>query len=121
MEERNGSANLVRGSFYMMAAGEAMGLAAAIPGIVDWLSIREDHRSRQIGAWHMGLNVLMLVMRGVVHALFLVGVRMEVAPAVAVLMRVQVDPPAAQAAKHVDAERDQHHADDRLEHTASGG
>lgn len=60
----NGSVNLVRGSFYMMAAGEAMGLVAAIPGLVDWLDIREDHRSRKIGVWHMGLNVLMLLIYG---------------------------------------------------------
>jgi len=61
----HGSVNLVRGSYYMMAAGVAMGLIAAFPGFVDWIDIRNDHRSKGLGAWHMSLNVVVLAIYGV--------------------------------------------------------
>jgi nitrite reductase/ring-hydroxylating ferredoxin subunit/uncharacterized membrane protein len=61
----HGSVNLVRGSYYLMAGGVAMGLVASIPGFVDWLDIRDDHRSKGLGAWHMSLNLVVLAVYGV--------------------------------------------------------
>lgn len=48
----------------MMGAGVVGGLVAAIPGIIDWLSIPTGTRAKQIGAVHGLGNVLVLALFG---------------------------------------------------------
>lgn len=48
-------------AMYTMGGGIIGALVAAAPGFIDWLSIREAH-ARNIGLWHMGLNVMILVL-----------------------------------------------------------
>ncbi len=47
-------------SKFMIAAGCIGGLAAAIPGIVDWLSIKNDP-AKKVANWHARLNIIALV------------------------------------------------------------
>jgi uncharacterized membrane protein len=47
-------------SKFMLAAGCLGGLAAAVPGIVDWLSIR-DPGVKRIADWHARLNIIALI------------------------------------------------------------
>lgn len=55
---RNGSLLLI--SKYMLAAGILGGLLAALPGIVDWLAIK-DSEVKKVADWHARLNVIALV------------------------------------------------------------
>jgi uncharacterized membrane protein len=47
-------------AFYMIAAGVIGGLAAAVPGWLDWFAIPRRTRAKRIGLWHGGGNVVML-------------------------------------------------------------
>jgi uncharacterized membrane protein len=49
--------NLV--AFYTMAGGIVGGLLAAIPGVIDFLSLRQE-KVRRIALWHMAINVAVL-------------------------------------------------------------
>jgi uncharacterized membrane protein/nitrite reductase/ring-hydroxylating ferredoxin subunit len=55
----------VRAAFYSIAAGIITALIAAVPGFVDYIDIRRDHRSRGIASAHMGLNLLAVALYGV--------------------------------------------------------
>ena len=55
---RNVSLLLV--SKFMLAAGILGGLAAAVPGIIDWLSLRSAE-VKSIANWHARLNVIALI------------------------------------------------------------
>lgn len=46
----------------MIAAGIIGGLCAAVFGLVDWLAIPSATRAKQIGLWHGGLNVLVVLL-----------------------------------------------------------
>ncbi len=52
---------LYRAAFYSMVVGVICSLVAAIPGFVDFLDIREDHPAKSKARWHMGLNLVMVV------------------------------------------------------------
>jgi len=52
---RNSSLNLI--AKFLLAAGCLGAVAAAIPGIIDWLSIKEGGVKR-IANWHARLNVM---------------------------------------------------------------
>ncbi len=52
---------IVQTSFYCIAAGLIGGLLAAPAGLADWLEIKPDKPAYRIGLWHMGLNVLMVI------------------------------------------------------------
>ena len=54
----NGSLLLV--SKFLLAAGILGGLAAAVPGIIDWLALKSDEVKR-IANWHARLNVIALI------------------------------------------------------------
>jgi uncharacterized membrane protein len=47
-------------SWYMIAAGIIGGLAAAIPGLIDWLAIPRETRARRLGLVHGLGNVVVL-------------------------------------------------------------
>ncbi len=51
-------------AYYSLGAGIVAGLVAAIPGLIDWLSIKE-RQAKQIGVFHMVSNVSALVIFGV--------------------------------------------------------
>jgi uncharacterized membrane protein len=55
---RNSSLPLI--SKFMLAAGCLGALAAAVPGIIDWLSIK-DAGVKRIANWHARLNVIALI------------------------------------------------------------
>lgn len=55
---RNPSLPLI--SKFMLAAGIIGGLAAAVPGIIDWLAIR-DQKVKRIANWHARLNIIALL------------------------------------------------------------
>jgi uncharacterized membrane protein len=50
-------------AFYTMAGGTVGALAAAVPGIIDYFSIK-DPRASKMAAWHARLNVLALLIFG---------------------------------------------------------
>jgi nitrite reductase/ring-hydroxylating ferredoxin subunit/uncharacterized membrane protein len=56
-----GGEDLVHAACYTMLAGVITALVAAVPGLVDWLAIRADQPAREIGLYHMILNVLAVV------------------------------------------------------------
>jgi uncharacterized membrane protein len=60
-------------AFYTMAGGVIGALLAAIPGFIDFLSIR-DRRTRQIATVHMVLNLIVVVL-----FIFNLGMRYSVA------------------------------------------
>src|ERR1043165_4212731 len=47
-------------SFYSMGLGVLASLIAAIPGFVDYSSIRTDHPAKKTATWHMALNLTMV-------------------------------------------------------------
>jgi len=49
-------------SFYCIAAGLIVCLLAAPAGMADWLQIKPNRPAHGMGLWHMGLNVLGLVL-----------------------------------------------------------
>jgi uncharacterized membrane protein len=55
---RNSSLMLI--SKFMLAAGCLGALAAAVPGIIDWLAIKDRQVSR-IANWHARLNIIALI------------------------------------------------------------
>jgi len=56
----NGTWSLV--AEYMIGAGVIGGLIAAVPGLIDWLSIPAGTRAKAIGAWHGIGNVIVVVL-----------------------------------------------------------
>jgi uncharacterized membrane protein len=56
--QRNTSLNLI--AKFLLAAGCLGAVAAAIAGIIDWLSIR-DGRVKRIANWHARINVIALI------------------------------------------------------------
>jgi uncharacterized membrane protein len=49
-------------AFWMIAAGTALGLLAAITGTIDWLGIPAGSRARKVGLIHGAGNYLILVL-----------------------------------------------------------
>ena len=49
-------------AYYMIAAGIIGGLAAALFGLIDWLSIPRGTRARAIGVWHGLGNVVVVTL-----------------------------------------------------------
>jgi uncharacterized membrane protein len=49
-------------AFYMIGAGVILGLAAAIPGAVDWLAIPRGTRAKRIGLIHGVGNVIVVTL-----------------------------------------------------------
>ena len=48
-------------SYWMIAAGLIGALAAAVPGLIDWLAIPSGTRAKRIGLWHAVGNVVGVV------------------------------------------------------------
>src|SRR3954469_12342240 len=53
------------GAFYCIVGGVITALLAAIPGFVDFTSIRRDHPAKKKAIWHMSLNLLMVAIYAV--------------------------------------------------------
>lgn len=51
-------------AFYALAGGLVGGVAAAIPGVIDWLAIK-DREVARIANWHARLNVIALIVFGI--------------------------------------------------------
>lgn len=51
-------------AFYMIGAGVVIGLAAAVPGSVDWLAIPRGTRAKRIGLIHGVGNVIVVALFG---------------------------------------------------------
>ncbi|MBI5544848.1 MAG: DUF2231 domain-containing protein [Deltaproteobacteria bacterium] len=64
-----GNSDWAVSSFYMIAAGIVGGLAAAVFGLLDWLSVPSGTRARALGAWHGLGNVVVVVLFAVAWAL----------------------------------------------------
>jgi uncharacterized membrane protein len=56
------SAAMAVTSFYCIAAGLIVSLLAAPAGLADWLQIKPDRPAYRMGLWHMGLNLVGLVL-----------------------------------------------------------
>ncbi|MCI0393566.1 MAG: Rieske 2Fe-2S domain-containing protein [Chloroflexi bacterium] len=56
---------LVRGAFYTLIGGVATALLAAIPGLVDWSDIRQDHPAKKTATLHLALNLTVVGLNGV--------------------------------------------------------
>src|SRR5438477_6119543 len=83
--------NLVRGSFYSMFLGVITALIAAVPGLVDYTSIRSDHPARKIATAHLVLNLMVVVLYGInlgVRSSALSGTKISLLPLVLSLIGV---------------------------------
>jgi uncharacterized membrane protein len=49
-------------AFLVMGAGILCGLLAALPGLADWVAISKNTRTKAIGLWHGGGNVVVLLL-----------------------------------------------------------
>src|SRR4051794_19584026 len=49
-------------AFYMIGAGSIMGLAAAVPGWIDWVAIPSRTRAKRVGLMHGVGNVIVLAL-----------------------------------------------------------
>jgi uncharacterized membrane protein len=47
-------------AFWTIVAGVIGGLAAAVPGFIDWLAIPRGTRARAVGLYHMVLNLMVV-------------------------------------------------------------
>ena len=56
-----GTGDFARFAFWAITVGLAVGLGAALFGLLDWLAIRPGTRAKRIGAWH-GLGNVALVL-----------------------------------------------------------
>lgn len=50
----------LQGSYWLAIAGVVTASAAAVAGFMDWLGIPGDSRNRNIGAWHLALNLTLV-------------------------------------------------------------
>jgi hypothetical protein len=71
------------------------------------------------GSAQQAARVRVLVVRS--FAVVFVRVSMEVTDAVVVFVHVQVNPSATEPPQHVGTENDEHHADERFEHSSRVG
>src|SRR5690242_16289278 len=53
----SGGNSFVRGAFYTLSLGLITAALAAIPGLVDYTTIRADHPARKTANWHLILNL----------------------------------------------------------------
>ena len=51
-------------AFYTMAGGLLGAIVAAVPGIIDWLAIK-DRETAKVANWHARLNVIAIILFGV--------------------------------------------------------
>src|SRR5207249_1235203 len=65
----SGSNPFVRGAFYTLAVGLLSAAFAAIPGLIDYTTIRSDHPARKTATWHLILNVCAVLLYLVSFAL----------------------------------------------------
>jgi uncharacterized membrane protein len=56
------NSNWTTAAFYMIGAGVITGLAAAVPGAVDWLAIPRGTRAKRIGLIHGAGNVVVVAL-----------------------------------------------------------
>ncbi len=49
-------------SYWMIAAGVVSGIAAIVPGTIDWMQIPSGTRAKRVGLFHGWGNILMLVL-----------------------------------------------------------
>lgn len=59
-----GNEHWVLTAFYTLAGGLLGGIVAAIPGLIDWLAIK-DREVARIANWHARLNIIALIVFGV--------------------------------------------------------
>jgi len=56
------SEELATASYWMIAAGVVSGVAAIVPGTIDWMHIPSGTRAKRIGLFHGWGNILMLAL-----------------------------------------------------------
>jgi uncharacterized membrane protein len=49
-------------AYWTIVAGVVGALLAAVPGFIDWLAIPRGTRARALGAWHMGINLVLVAL-----------------------------------------------------------
>jgi uncharacterized membrane protein len=49
-------------AFYAMVGGVVGALCAAVPGIIDFMSLKENTKAKRIALWHMGINIAVITM-----------------------------------------------------------
>jgi uncharacterized membrane protein/nitrite reductase/ring-hydroxylating ferredoxin subunit len=57
--------NLVREAFYAMLLGIIGALIAAVPGLVDYTDIRDDHPGKRTATMHLTLNLIVVGLYGI--------------------------------------------------------
>ncbi len=57
-----GEAFWLTAGYWLSIFGAVAGLVAAVPGLVDWVTIPPDAGAKRIGLWHLGLNVTIVVL-----------------------------------------------------------
>jgi uncharacterized membrane protein len=60
--QATGTADFARFAFWSITIGVAVGLGAALFGLVDWLGIRSGSRAKRIGAYHGLGNVVVVLL-----------------------------------------------------------
>jgi uncharacterized membrane protein len=49
-------------AFYAMVGGLVGAVCAAIPGVIDFMSLNENTKAKRIALWHMGINIAVVTM-----------------------------------------------------------
>jgi uncharacterized membrane protein len=49
-------------AFYSMVGGLVGALCAAVPGVIDYLSLKEGTRPKRIALWHMSINIAVITL-----------------------------------------------------------
>ena len=57
-----GTGDFARFAFWAISIGLAVGLGAALFGLIDWLAIRPETRAKRIGMWHGVGNVVVVLL-----------------------------------------------------------
>src|SRR5207248_3398291 len=52
-------------AYWDIAAGIVGGVVAAVFGLIDWVAIPVGTRAKRVGAWHGGINFVMLMLFGI--------------------------------------------------------
>lgn len=57
-----GAGDFARFAFWSISVGLAVGLGAALFGLIDWLAVRPGTRAKRVGAWHGLGNVVVVLL-----------------------------------------------------------
>jgi uncharacterized membrane protein/nitrite reductase/ring-hydroxylating ferredoxin subunit len=77
---------LVAAAFYSLVTGLVLALVAAVPGFIDYIDIRRDHKAKLIATYHMLLNLMAVALYGLNLGLRAGSIRAASTPMLALMV-----------------------------------